>query len=301
MLRCQHCARCAAPAGLGAGLTPLPCSRLGESEKPNEKGANNEIMGKTIKCTKSKRPAAGRRSAAPGGAARGHGHSLGEQHRPYGQRPRVGLAPSERGPHAQRSPRGAELRGPPPFLPFGTKRVPLPLRDAGFPVAARVLPFAYSRLAEGPRPRPVSPGAVRGEARCPRTGLCPFPAPSVPPTRRELNGMRPLLPKQEEAARSLPGSSRRPHTLGGEGGGLTCIKNVHRGRPYVPVCLRGCHTDIGLLKPGVGSGFANAVTKKIWELMRSRMTFVVLSFQCLPSCDGCCAALLIITYHILHI
>lgn len=46
-------------------------------------------------------------------------------------------------------------------------------------------------------------------------------------------------------------------------------------------------------------GFTNLAAKKICELIRNGMTFGVLSFLYLPSCDVCCAASLIITYHIL--
>lgn len=218
----------------------------------------------------------------------------------------MGLSPSEREPHAQGSPRSAELRCPSPFLPFGTKRVPLSLRDAGTPVAARLFPFAYSRLAEGFRLRPVSPGSVSGEVRCPRTALCPLPAPSGPPTSGELNGMRTLLPKPPPALTAGRGCPEPPQLFSipahlARRWVKPALKTYVEGEPCVPVCLRDCHTDTGLLKPGVGSRFTNPVTKKICELIRSRMTFVVLPFQYLPSCDGCCAALLIITYHILHI
>lgn len=54
----------------------------------------------------------------------------------------------------------------------------------------------------------------------------------------------------------------------------------------------------GLLKALV-HGFTNLVTKKICALIRNGITFGALSFLYLPSCDVCCAAFLIITYHIL--
>lgn len=53
-------------------------------------------------------------------------------------------------------------------------------------------------------------------------------------------------------------------------------------------------------RPALAHGFTDLVTKKIWEL-RNGVTFGALSFLYLPSCDVCCAAFLIITYHILSV